>query len=336
MKIAKSIKDLIGKTPILEIEKNIFAKCEFLNPLGSIKDRVALNILEEALKKQQIKAGDTIIEATSGNTGIALSAIGASLNLKVVIVMPESMSAERISLMKYFGAEVILTEAKKGMTGAIEKTQEILNSIPNSFLVSQFENPDNPNAHFKTTAVEIWEDFPEIDIFVSAVGTGGTISGVGRFLKSKNPKIKIIGVEPHQIKNHKIQGIGAGFTPKTLDLTIVDEFVKITMAKENFKDMEIYTKKIFKELQKNYNLGIFFLIYKDHIPPIFSNDVQRDLRIVLDRENELSVAEYLNFSIQDDDLDKYSVPELKLEIFAEQNTSEDLKTTIVQKLKKIL
>ena len=228
MKIAKSIKDLIGKTPILEIEKNIFAKCEFLNPLGSIKDRVALNILEEALKKQQIKAGDTIIEATSGNTGIALSAIGASLNLKVVIVMPESMSAERISLMRYFGAEVILTEAKKGMTGAIEKTQEILNSIPNSFLVSQFENPDNPNAHFKTTAVEIWEDFPEIDIFVSAVGTGGTISGVGRFLKSKNPKIKIIGVEPHQIKNHKIQGIGAGFTPKTLDLTIIDEFIKIT------------------------------------------------------------------------------------------------------------
>ena len=228
MKIIKSVKDLIGKTPILEIEKNIFAKCEFLNPIGSIKDRVALNILEEALKKQKIKAGDTIIEATSGNTGIALSAIGASLNLKVVIVMPESMSAERVSLMKYFGAEVVLTEAKKGMAGAIEKTQEILNSISNSFSVSQFENPDNPNAHFKTTAVEIWEDFPEIDIFVSAVGTGGTISGVGRFLKSKNPKIKIIGVEPHQIKNHKIQGIGAGFTPKTLDLTIIDEFIKIT------------------------------------------------------------------------------------------------------------
>jgi len=240
MKFVDSVRELIGETPLIKLDsKNstILAKCEFLNPLGSIKDRVALNILEEAIERGEIDSETLIIEATSGNTGIALSAIGASLNLKIVIVMPESMSLERRSLMTHFGAKLILTPAEKGMNGAIEKAEKIAKDSSNSFLTSQFSNIDNPNIHFKKTAEEIWKDTDgKIDIFIAGVGTGGTLSGVGKFLKEKNPEIKIIAVEPKESailsgenpSPHKIQGIGAGFIPNNLNEEIYDEVVKVS------------------------------------------------------------------------------------------------------------
>ena len=239
MKIVENIQNLIGNTPLLRIKsnQNILAKCEFLNPLGSIKDRVALNILQNALKRGEINNETLVIEATSGNTGIALAGIGASLNLKIVIVMPESMSIERRKLMTFFGAKLILTPAKDGMSGAIKKAEQIAKENKNSFLTYQFQNGDNPDIHFQTTAKEIWKDTDgKIDIFISGVGTGGTLSGVGKFLKKMNPQIKIIAVEPknsavisgENSSPHQIQGIGAGFIPKNLDVEMIDEVLKVS------------------------------------------------------------------------------------------------------------
>ena len=241
MRILNSVRDLIGNTPLVQLSstsKNskVVGKCEFLNPLSSIKDRVALNILEKAMERGDINGETLIIEATSGNTGVALSAIGASLNLKIVIIMPESMSLERRALMTHFGAELILTPAKQGMRGAIEKANEIASNNSNTFLTSQFSNRDNPEIHFKTTAEEIWNDTDgKVDIFVAGVGTAGTLSGVGMFLKEKNPNIQIIAVEPEESSvisggspsPHQIQGIGAGFVPDNLDTTIYDEVIKV-------------------------------------------------------------------------------------------------------------
>lgn len=243
--IYKSIDELIGGTPLLELsnlerelslKSRLLAKVEFFNPAGSSKDRVAKAILDDAEKNGLIKAGDTIIEATSGNTGIALSMIGACRGYRVVIVMPDSMSRERISTMKAYGAEVVLTPAKDGMNGAVLKAQEIKENTKGAFIASQFENMSNPRAHFLTTGPEIYESTEgRVDIFVACIGTGGTVSGVGKYLKSKNPSIKIYGVEPEYSPlisrgvsgKHKIQGIGANFIPTTYDREVCDEIITV-------------------------------------------------------------------------------------------------------------
>lgn len=246
MKIYKSVTDLIGKTPLLELvrteevnnlEAKIFAKLEYFNPAGSVKDRVAKFMIDDAEEKGILKPDSVIIEPTSGNTGIGLAAVAASRGYRLIITMPETMSIERRNLMKAYGAEVVLTDGAYGMTGAIRKAEELAEEIPNSFIPSQFSNPSNPKAHLMTTGVEIWEDTDgKVDIFVSAVGTGGTISGTGAYLKSKNPDIKVVAVEPAgspvisggKAGSHKIQGIGAGFIPETLDMNIFDEVIKVT------------------------------------------------------------------------------------------------------------
>lgn len=245
-KIYKSIDELIGSTPLLELNNikkefslncTILAKLESFNPGGSAKDRIAKNMIDEAEKSGKLKVGATIIEPTSGNTGIGLSLIAASRGYNVIIVMPDTMSKERIMLMKAYGAKVILTDGKKGMKGSIEKANELLNEIPNSFLAGQFENTSNPDAHYKTTGPEIYNDTDgKIDAFISAVGTGGTITGAGKFLKEKLPDIKIIAVEPtsspvlskRTAGSHKIQGIGAGFIPEVLDTEIYDEIITVS------------------------------------------------------------------------------------------------------------
>ncbi|MGN0014421.1 MAG: cysteine synthase A [Candidatus Gastranaerophilaceae bacterium] len=245
MKTYKKITDLIGKTPLLELtnfekeeqlQATILAKLEYFNPAGSVKDRIAKSMIEEAEKEGILKQNSTIIEPTSGNTGIGLAAIAASKGYKIILTMPETMSIERRNLLKAYGAELVLTEGAKGMKGAIEKAQELAEKIENSFIPSQFTNPNNPKIHFKTTAPEIWEDTDgTVDIFVAGVGTGGTISGVGEYLKSKNPNIKVIAVEPNDSPvlskgisgPHKIQGIGAGFIPKTLNTNIYDEIITV-------------------------------------------------------------------------------------------------------------
>ncbi len=242
MKIYGSVAELVGKTPLLELKSfntkaKLVAKIESFNPAGSVKDRVALEMIEDAEKSGKLKKGSTIIEPTSGNTGIGLSAIAASKGYKVVITMPDTMSAERIALMKAYGAEVILTDGKLGMAGAIEKAEELSREIEGSIVAGQFTNPANPKAHEKTTGPEIWEDTDgKIDIFVAGVGTGGTISGTGRYLKSQNPDIKIVAVEPADSPvlskgeggNHKLQGIGAGFVPEVLDTKVYDEIITAT------------------------------------------------------------------------------------------------------------
>ena len=235
----------IGKTPILKLanysklnnlEAEIFGKLEYFNPAGSVKDRIAKAMIEDAESKGALKPGSVIIEPTSGNTGIGLAAVAASKGYRIIIAMPETMSIERRNLMKAYGAELVLTEGAKGMKGAIEKAKELASTTPNSFIPSQFTNVANPTTHSLTTGPEIWEDSDgKVDIFVAGVGTGGTISGVGEYLKSKNPNIKIVAVEPAASPvlskgtagPHKIQGIGAGFVPETLNTKIYDEIIAV-------------------------------------------------------------------------------------------------------------
>ncbi len=242
MKIYGSISELVGKTPLLELKNiktraRLVAKLEYLNPAGSVKDRVALEMIEDAEKSGKLKEGSTIIEPTSGNTGIGLSAIAAAKGYRVIITMPDTMSKERIALMKAYGAELILTDGTLGMKGAIEKAEELSKEIEGSIVAGQFTKPANPKAHEKTTGPEIWEDTDgRVDIFVAGVGTGGTISGTGRFLKSKNSDIKVVAVEPSdspylskgQGGAHKLQGIGAGFVPDVLDTDVYDEIITVT------------------------------------------------------------------------------------------------------------
>lgn len=245
MKIYKTADQLIGKTPLLElthIEKewnlhaNILAKLEYFNPAGSVKDRVAKAMIEKAEKEGKLKAGSVIIEPTSGNTGIGIASVGTAKGYRVIIVMPETMSVERRKLIKAYGAELVLTEGAKGMKGAIAKVKELEADIPNSFIPGQFTNPENPKVHFRTTGSEIYEDTDgKVDILVAGVGTGGTITGTGTYLKSRNPDIKVVAVEPASSPvlsqgisgAHKIQGIGAGFVPDILNTSIYDEIITV-------------------------------------------------------------------------------------------------------------
>ena len=240
MKIYENILDTIGSTPLVKINKltdgNVFAKIEYFNPAGSIKDRAALNMIKEAQKKGLIKNGTEIIEPTSGNTGIGLALVCAVKGYKLTIVMPDNMSVERQKLMKAYGANLVLTEGKFGMKGAIEKALELNKKNPNSFIPQQFENPDNFMAHYKTTAEEIIKDTEgKVDILIAGIGTGGTITGIAKRLKEYNSNIEIIGVEPYSSPYltkgisgaHKIQGIGAGFCPKILDLSLINKIIAV-------------------------------------------------------------------------------------------------------------
>ncbi|MBQ6516691.1 cysteine synthase A [bacterium] len=232
----------IGNTPIVRVNKlsdskNLYAKVEFFNPAGSVKDRVALGMIEDAEEKGLINKNTTIIEPTSGNTGIGLAFISAIKGYKIILTMPETMSIERRKLLQAYGAELVLTDGAKGMTGAIEKAQELQKQIPDSFIPQQFKNPANPKKHYNTTAREIWKDTEgKIDIFVAGVGTGGTVSGVGKYLKEQNPNVTIVAVEPAsspvlsggQAGAHKIQGIGAGFVPDTFDRNAVDRIITVS------------------------------------------------------------------------------------------------------------
>lgn len=244
-KIAKKITDLIGNTPLLELtntekkfglQATVLAKLEYFNPAGSVKDRIAKAMIDDAEKKGLLKEGSVIIEPTSGNTGIGLAAVAASRGYRVILTMPETMSVERRNLLKAYGAELVLTEGSKGMKGAIGKADELAAEIPGSFVPRQFDNPVNPEIHRNTTGVEIWDDTEgNIDIFIAGVGTGGTITGVGEYLKSKKPDIKVVAVEPEDSPvlsmgtpgPHKIQGIGAGFVPKILNTSVYDEIITV-------------------------------------------------------------------------------------------------------------
>jgi len=245
-KIYKSVDEIIGSTPLLELthleeiyslKAKIFAKLEFLNPGGSIKDRAAKNMIDDAEAKGILKKGSVIIEPTSGNTGIGLALVGTARGYRCVIVMPDSMSVERIKMMEALGAEVVLTDGAKGMTGAIQKAKELSKEISGSFIAGQFENPANAEAHIKTTGPEIYADTDgNVDFFVSAVGTGGTITGTGKYLKEKIPSLKVVAVEPESSPvlskgiagKHGIQGIGAGFIPEVLDTSVYDEVITVT------------------------------------------------------------------------------------------------------------
>lgn len=245
MRVYKTITETIGNTPLVEltnIEKKhslkakLFAKVEFFNPGGSVKDRIASAMIMDAKNKGLINKDTVIIEPTSGNTGIGLSMVAASMGLKVILTMPETMSIERRNLLKAYGAELVLTEGKKGMKGAIEKANELAKNNPHSFIPSQFTNPANPNRHYETTGPEIYKDLDgKVDIFVAGVGTGGTLSGVGKYLKEKNPNVKVVAVEPFsspvlskgESGPHGIQGIGAGFIPETLNTSIYDEIITV-------------------------------------------------------------------------------------------------------------
>lgn len=245
--IKKSASELIGHTPLLEVthyeanngiaEATILVKLEYFNPAGSVKDRIALHMIEVAEKEGSLKPGGTIIEPTSGNTGIGLASVAAAKGYKAVLTLPETMSVERRKLLQAYGAQLVLTDGAQGMKGAIAKAEELQAQTPGSVILGQFDNPANPEIHKATTGPEIWEDTDgKVDIFVAGVGTGGTITGVGSYLKEKNPAVKVVAVEPEsspvlsggQPGAHKIQGIGAGFVPKTLDTNIYDEIIKVS------------------------------------------------------------------------------------------------------------
>ena len=245
MTVFSSVLDLVGGTPLLEaknlerelgLKAKILMKLEYLNPAGSVKDRIARAMILDAREKGLLKEGATLIEPTSGNTGIGLASMAASLGYRLILTMPETMSVERRNILKAYGAEIVLTDGARGITGAIEKAKELAQEIPDSFIPGQFENPVNPKAHIEMTGPEIWEDTQgQVDIFVAGVGTGGTITGVGTYLKEKNPNVKIVAMEPSDSPvlsggkpgPHKLQGIGAGFIPDTLDTEIYDEILTI-------------------------------------------------------------------------------------------------------------
>lgn len=259
-RIYKGVEELIGHTPLMEItniesaqelKARILVKLEYLNPAGSVKDRIAKNMIQDAEEKGILKPGATIIEPTSGNTGIGLASLAASKGYKLILTMPETMSVERRNILKAYGAEIVLTEGARGMSGAIAKAKELAEEIQGSFLTGQFDNPANPKAHIASTGPEIWEDTDgEVDVFVAGVGTGGTITGVGEYLKSRKPEVKIVAVEPSdspvlskgQAGPHKIQGIGAGFVPKVLNTRIYDEIVPVG-AEESFETAKLFAHK---------------------------------------------------------------------------------------------
>lgn len=244
-KIYTSITQLIGGTPLLEIanyekehdlKAKILVKLEYFNPAGSVKDRIAIAMIEDAEKSGQLKPGATIIEPTSGNTGIGIAAVATAKGYHAILTLPDTMSVERRTLLKAYGAELVLTEGAKGMKGAIAKANELQEQIPGSIILGQFDNPANPKAHYETTGPEIWKDTDgNVDVFIAGVGTGGTLTGVGKYLKEKKPDVRIIAVEPdtsavlsgEKPGSHKIQGIGAGFIPKTLDTSIYDEIIRV-------------------------------------------------------------------------------------------------------------
>lgn len=259
-KIYKDVTELIGGTPLLEVknieevenlEARVLVKLEYLNPAGSVKDRIARAMIEDAEAKGFLKEGGTIIEPTSGNTGIGLASVAASKGYRIILTMPETMSVERRNILKAYGAELVLTDGLKGMKGAIAKAEELSKEIEASYVPGQFVNPANPNAHRETTGPEIWSDTDgEVDIFISGVGTGGTVSGTGGYLKSKNPGIKVVALEPENSAvisgevagAHKIQGIGAGFIPDTLDKETFDEIVKVS-DEESFEAAKLLAHK---------------------------------------------------------------------------------------------
>jgi len=246
MKIKNTVTELIGGTPLLRLRKmeekfgaqaEVIAKVEFFNPAGSVKDRVGYNMVIEAEKEGRLKPGGTIIEPTSGNTGVGIAMTCAARGYKAIMVMPESMSVERRTLLKALGAELVLTDKDLGMQGSVDKAKELLEEIPGSIIAGQFENPANPQAHYETTGPEIWEDTDgQVDILVATFGTGGTVSGIGKYLKEKNPDVKVVAVEPAaspllsegNAGPHKIQGIGANFIPDALDQTVIDEIVTVS------------------------------------------------------------------------------------------------------------
>ena len=245
-KIYTSADQLIGNTPLLEVkhieqeeglQATVLVKLEYLNPAGSVKDRIGKAMIDDAEASGKLKKGSTIIEPTSGNTGIGLAAVAAARGYRIVIVMPETMSVERRQLMKAYGAELVLTEGAKGMTGAIEKAEQLTREIPDSFVAGQFVNPANPKAHYETTGPEIWRDTDgKVDIFVSGVGTGGTLTGAGKYLREQKPEVQLVAVEPAdspvlskgKAGSHKIQGIGAGFVPEVLDTKLYNEVIAVT------------------------------------------------------------------------------------------------------------
>ncbi len=260
MNVYKSVSELIGRTPLLELcnlekelnlKAKVFAKLEYFNPAGSVKDRVALHMIEDAENKGILKKGSVIIEPTSGNTGIGLTSVAASKGYRLIITMPETMSVERRKLIAAYGAELVLTDGSLGMSGAIQKAEELAKEIPNSIVAGQFVNPANPKAHFMTTGPEIWEDTDgKVDIFVAGVGTGGTITGTGEYLKSQNENIKIVGIEPcdspvlsgGKAGPHPLQGIGAGFVPEILNTDILDEIATVS-GDEAFESARLLATK---------------------------------------------------------------------------------------------